>query len=55
MAQKLRQVRSLLLIALGVAMYTFGFVKFNMANALAEGGVAGVTLIIHALYKIDPA
>ena len=26
-----------------------------MANALAEGGVAGVTLIIHALYKIDPA
>lgn len=55
MAQKLRQVRSLLLIALGVAMYTFGFVKFNMANALAEGGVAGVTLIIHALYKINPA
>ncbi|MCO4669852.1 hypothetical protein Si026_01744 [Streptococcus infantarius subsp. infantarius] len=55
MAQKLRRVRSLLLIALGVAMYTFGFVKFNMANALAEGGVAGVTLIIHALYKIDPA
>ena len=55
MAQKLSQVRSLLLIALGVAMYTFGFVKFNMANALAEGGVAGVTLIIHALYKIDPA
>ena len=55
MAQKLRQVRSLLLFALGVAMYTFGFVKFNMANALAEGGVAGVTLIIHALYKIDPA
>lgn len=55
MAQKLRQIRSLLLIALGVAIYTFGFVKFNMANALAEGGVAGVTLIIHALYKIDPA
>ena len=55
MAQKLRQIRSLLLIALGVAIYTFGFVKFNMANALAEGGVAGVTLIIHALYGINPA
>ena len=55
MAQKLRQIRSLLLIALGVAIYTFGFVKFNMANALAEGGVAGVTLIIHALYGVDPA
>lgn len=55
MAQKLRQIRSLLLIALGVVIYTFGFVKFNMANALAEGGVAGVTLIIHALYGVDPA
>lgn len=55
MAQKLRQIRSLLLIALGVAIYTFGFVKFNMANALAEGGVAGLTLIIHALYGVDPA
>lgn len=26
-----------------------------MANALAEGGVAGVTLIAHALYGINPA
>ena len=55
MSQTLKKVRSLLLIALGVAIYTFGFVKFNMANALAEGGVAGVTLIIHALYGINPA
>ncbi|WP_027968293.1 YitT family protein [Streptococcus equinus] len=55
MSQTLKKVRSLLLIALGVAIYTFGFVKFNMANALAEGGVAGVTLIIHALYDINPA
>ena len=55
MAQTLKKVRSLLFIALGVAIYTFGFVKFNMANALAEGGVAGVTLIIHALYDINPA
>ncbi|WP_274642100.1 YitT family protein [Streptococcus equinus] len=55
MSQTLKKVRSLLFIALGVAIYTFGFVKFNMANALAEGGVAGVTLIIHALYGINPA
>ena len=55
MSQTLKKVRSLLLIALGVAIYTFGFVKFNMANVLAEGGVAGVTLIIHALYGINPA
>lgn len=51
----LLKLRKLILIALGVAIYTFGFVKFNMANHLAEGGVAGITLIVHALYNIDPA
>ncbi|MFC5630037.1 MULTISPECIES: YitT family protein [Streptococcus] len=48
-------LRGLILIALGVATYTFGFVNFNMANHLAEGGVAGITLIIHALTGISPA
>ncbi|MFC3927038.1 YitT family protein [Streptococcus caprae] len=45
----------LALITLGVAIYTFGFVKFNMANHLAEGGLAGLTLIIYNLFGIDPA
>lgn len=53
--ERLGQLKRLLLIAVGVAIYTFGFVKFNMANALAEGGVSGVTLIVHALYGINPA
>ena len=53
--ERLGQLKRLLLIVVGVAIYTFGFVKFNMANALAEGGVAGVTLIVHALYGINPA
>lgn len=53
--ERLGQLKRLLLIAVGVAIYTFGFVKFNMANALAEGGVAGVTLIVHVLYGINPA
>jgi uncharacterized membrane-anchored protein YitT (DUF2179 family) len=44
-----------LMIALGTAVYAFGFVNFNMANHLAEGGVSGVTLIGHALFKINPA
>lgn len=47
--------KNLILIALGVAIYTFGFVNFNMANHLAEGGVAGITLIIHALTSFSPA
>ncbi|WP_438832212.1 YitT family protein [Streptococcus pluranimalium] len=45
----------LIWITLGVALYTFGFVNFNMANHLAEGGVAGITLILHALFGVDPA
>ncbi|NCI44617.1 YitT family protein, partial [Streptococcus equi] len=52
---KWHRVRELLLIAVGVAIYTFGFVNFNMANELAEGGVAGITLILHAHFGINPA
>lgn len=42
-------------ITFGVALYTFGFVNFNMANHLAEGGIAGITLILHALFGLNPA
>lgn len=45
----------LFMITLGTAIYAFGFVQFNMANNLAEGGVAGITLIIHHLLGMDPA
>lgn len=48
-------VRDLVMVALGTAIYAFGFVYFNMANHLAEGGVAGITLIVHHLLGIDPA
>ena len=44
-----------LMIALGTAIYAFGFVNFNMVNHLAEGGVSGITLIFHALFQINPA
>ncbi|CCW41014.1 YitT family protein [Streptococcus agalactiae] len=49
------KIKEVILIAFGVALYTFGFVKFNMANHLAEGGISGVTLIIHALFGVNPA
>ncbi|KHD44635.1 YitT family protein [Streptococcus hongkongensis] len=51
----LNKLRKLVLITLGVAIYAFGFVNFNMANRLAEGGVAGITLILHAMIGINPA
>ncbi|HFZ6520848.1 TPA: YitT family protein [Streptococcus agalactiae] len=49
------KIKETILIAFGVALYTFGFVEFNMANHLAEGGISGVTLIIHALFGVNPA
>ncbi|MGT2933681.1 YitT family protein [Streptococcus catagoni] len=51
----LNKLKELFLITLGVAIYAFGFVNFNMANKLAEGGVAGLTLITHALVGVNPA
>lgn len=44
-----------LMIALGAAIYAFGFVNFNMVSHLAEGGISGITLIFHALFKLNPA
>ncbi|MQW23484.1 MULTISPECIES: YitT family protein [unclassified Lactococcus] len=47
--------RNFVIIALGTALYAFGFVEFNMANHLAEGGVAGISLMLHFLMNIDPS
>lgn len=53
--EQLALVKSLVVVTAGIAIYTFGFIKLNMCNHLAEGGIAGVTLIVHSLYGIDPA
>ncbi|MFD1124487.1 YitT family protein [Lentilactobacillus raoultii] len=45
----------LLIIALGSAIYSFGIVFFNIYNHLADGGVTGITLILRALFHLDPA
>lgn len=41
-------------IALGAAIYAFGFVVFKMPNQIADSGMAGVTLILHALFGLNP-
>lgn len=53
--ENITQIKELFLIAIGIAIYTFGFVKFNMTNHLAEGGIAGITLILNSLLRINPA
>ncbi len=46
---------NIFMITLGTALYAFGFVNFNMENHLAEGGVSGITLILHSLWGLNPA
>lgn len=47
-------LKHLILIALGAAIYAFGFVYFNLPNHIAAGGLAGLTMVFHALFGINP-
>lgn len=42
-------------IILGTAIFSFGLVFLNIPNKLAEGGIAGITLILKALFNYNPA
>lgn len=41
-------------IAVGAAIYAFGFVYFNLPNHIAAGGLAGLTMVFHSLFGINP-
>ncbi len=49
------QFKNIFFILLGAAIYSFGFVHFNIQNELGEGGFAGITLILYFLFDWDPA
>lgn len=49
------QWKNIFFIVLGSAIYSFGFVHFNIQNELGEGGFAGITLILYFLWNLDPA
>lgn len=44
-----------LMITVGTALYAFGFVTVNIADRLAEGGIAGITLLLKFLVGVNPA
>lgn len=48
------KVKNIFFILLGSAIYAFGIVHFNIEDNLAEGGLTGITLILLALFHIDP-
>ncbi len=49
------RLKNILFILLGSAIFSFGFVHFNIQNELGEGGFTGITLILFFLFKWDPA
>lgn len=55
--QMLKQlkIRNIIAIMLGAAIFSFGFVHFNMQNQLGEGGLSGITLILYFTLGWDPA
>ena len=49
------RIKNILFILFGAAIFSFGFVHFNMQNNLAEGGFTGLTLIIYQLTGFNPS
>lgn len=49
------KIRNILGILLGTAIFSFGFVHFNMQNELGEGGFSGITLILYFTLNWDPS
>lgn len=49
------KLKNIMGIILGAAIFSFGFVHFNMQNELGEGGFTGITLILYFTLNWDPA
>lgn len=49
------KLKNIIMIIIGSAIYSYGFVHFNMQNELGEGGFAGITLILFFVFKWDVA
>ena len=48
------KIRNIIAIMLGAAVFSFGFVHFNIQNQLGEGGLSGITLILYFTLGWDP-
>lgn len=49
------KIPNILGIIVGAAIFSFGFVHFNMQHQLGEGGFSGITLILYFTLNLDPA
>ncbi|MFC4354589.1 YitT family protein [Chryseomicrobium palamuruense] len=49
------KLKNILFILFGAAVFSFGFVHFNIQNELGEGGFSGITLILYFVFGWDVA
>lgn len=49
------KLKNIIGIMIGAAIFSFGFVHFNMQSQLGEGGFSGITLILYFVLNWDPA
>ncbi|AJS58064.1 YitT family protein [Paenibacillus sp. IHBB 10380] len=49
------QLKTILPIILGTAIYAFGLLYFIIPNQLMEGGVTGITILLNYAYQIPPS
>ncbi|MGF6906513.1 YitT family protein [Fusobacterium sp. PH5-44] len=50
-----RIIKDGLLIGIGAFIYAFGLNYFFVANKLADGGLAGISIVLHYLFGLDTA
>lgn len=51
----IKTLRDFIVMVIGTAIFAFAIVYLNIPNDLAEGGITGITLILRALFGINPA
>lgn len=51
----IKTLRDFVVMIIGTAIFAFAIVYLNIPNDLAEGGITGITLILRALFGINPA
>lgn len=51
----IKTLRDFIVMIIGTAIFAFAIVYLNIPNDLAEGGITGITLILRALFGINPA
>ncbi|MHA0855408.1 YitT family protein [Paenibacillus sp. CMAA1364] len=50
-----KQLKLIIPIILGTSIYAFGLLYFIIPNQLMEGGITGITILLHYIFGIQPS